>query len=51
VKATVQFVGLVSNGLYQINAVIPGLPNGDQQVIATSNGVSSPAGSFITVHN
>jgi uncharacterized protein (TIGR03437 family) len=48
--ATVQFAGLISPGLYQINVVVP--PNaadGDNQVIATYGGAGSPTGAMIPV--
>ena len=48
--ADVQWAGLISPGLYQINVVVP--PNaasGDDQVIATYAGASSPTGAMIPV--
>ena len=48
--ADVQWAGLISPGLYQINVVVP--PNaasGDNQVIATYAGASSPSGAMIPV--
>lgn len=51
VPATVQFAGLVAPGEFQFNVVIPSsLTNGDQPVTATYNGVSTQAGTLITVH-
>jgi uncharacterized protein (TIGR03437 family) len=48
--ATVQFAGLISPGLYQINVVVPSTAtNGDNQVIATYGGASSPTGAMIPV--
>jgi uncharacterized protein (TIGR03437 family) len=48
--ATVQFAGLISPGLYQINVVVPSnAANGDNQVIATYGGASSPTGAMIPV--
>ncbi len=48
--ATVQFAGLISPGLYQINAVVPSnAANGDNQVLATYDGTSSPTGAMIPV--
>ncbi|MGA3018762.1 MAG: IPT/TIG domain-containing protein, partial [Bryobacteraceae bacterium] len=39
-------------GLYQVVAQVPAsMPNGDWPVIATVNGVSSPTGILLTVHN
>ena len=48
--ATVQYAGLISPGLYQINVVVPSTAgNGDNQVIATYGGASSPTGAMIPV--
>jgi uncharacterized protein (TIGR03437 family) len=48
--ATVQYAGLIGPGLYQINVVVPSTADaGDNQVIATHGGVSSPAGAMIPV--
>ncbi|MGB7760052.1 MAG: hypothetical protein WBL61_09495 [Bryobacteraceae bacterium] len=48
--ATVQYAGLISPGLYQINVVVPSTaPGGDNQVIATYAGASSPTGAMIPV--
>ena len=48
--ATVKFAGLISPGLYQINVQVPlAAPDGDNQVIATYGGTSSPAGAMIPV--
>jgi uncharacterized protein (TIGR03437 family) len=38
VNATVQFAGIISPGLYQINVVIPDVPSGDQPVVAQIEG-------------
>ena len=52
VAATVQYAGLVYPGEYQFNVVLPAsLGNGDQPIMATYNGVSTPSGALITVHN
>jgi len=52
VVATVQFAGLVGPGEFQLNVVVPaGLGNGDQAITATLNGVSTQAGTLLTVHN
>ncbi len=49
-SATVQFAGLISPGLYQLNVVVPSLAaNGDNQVVVIYGGVSSPAGAMIPV--
>jgi len=49
--ATVVYAGLVFPGEYQFNVVLPAVGNGDQPISATYNGVSTPSGVFITVHN
>ena len=45
------YVGVSQNaGLYQVNLRVPdGVTNGDQSLVITVGGVSSPAGGFITV--
>ena len=45
------YVGVSQNaGLYQVNLRVPnGLTNGDQSLVITVGGASSPAGGFITV--
>jgi uncharacterized protein (TIGR03437 family) len=48
--ARITFAGLVSNGLYQINAVVPQeLPDGDHEVVAVMGGESSARGRMIPV--
>ena len=48
--ADVSFAGLSGVGLYQFNVVVPpAVPDGDQAVVATINGVQSPAGIFLAV--
>jgi uncharacterized protein (TIGR03437 family) len=50
VTATVQYAGLVYPGEFQFNVVLPSsLPNGDQTVVATYNGMSTQAGVLLTV--
>ena len=50
--AMVQFAGLVAPGLYQINVAIPALPDGDSPVVIDlGNGVTSPAISYLAIHN
>ena len=50
VKATVQFAGLSAVGEFQFNVVLPSsLPDGDQTVVATYNGLSTQAGTLITI--
>ena len=51
VPASVTFAGLVAPGEYQFNVVVPALPNGDQPMIATINGVTSQAGIWIPIQN
>ena len=51
-SAPVQFAGLASPGLYQFNVVVPPiLADGDQPIVATYNGVSTQAGTLLTVQN
>ncbi len=49
--ATVNFAGLISPGLFQINAVIPAVGDGNQDVVLTINGARSPSGVVIPVHH
>ena len=50
VSATVTFAGLVAPGQFQFNVVVPpSLPSGDQPTIATYNGLTTQAGTVITV--
>ncbi len=49
VIASVAWAGLVASGEYQINVVVPELPNGDQPVIAEIGGATTQSGAFITV--
>ena len=49
--ATVQYAGLVAPGEYQINLVVPQLPDGDQAIVATIAGASTPASIFVPVKN
>jgi uncharacterized protein (TIGR03437 family) len=52
VTATVQFAGLVAPGEYQFNVVVPtSLADGDQTIAATYNGLTTQAGTLITVHH
>ena len=50
--STVQFAGLnVTPGEFQFNVVVPlSLANEDQPITATYNGLSTQAGTLITVH-
>lgn len=48
--AAVVFAGVVGAGLVQINAQVPaGIGGGDQAIVATVGGVSSPSGAYISV--
>ena len=49
--ATVQYAGIVSPGLYQVNLIVPQVANGDQPIVATIGGVSSQTGLFIPILN
>jgi uncharacterized protein (TIGR03437 family) len=52
VAAEVTFAGLIGPGEFQFNVVVPaGLPDGDQVVTATYNGVSTQPGVLLTVKN
>ncbi len=48
--ATLAFAGLVSPGLVQMNINIPtNTPSGDQPIVCTYSGVSTPSGNVLTV--
>jgi hypothetical protein len=50
--ARASFAGLVSPGEYQFNVVVPAnLADGDQSVTATYNGLTTQAGTLITIHH
>jgi hypothetical protein len=50
IPATVSYAGFVGAGLFQINVQLPAnLPTGNQQVVVTYNGSSSPAGVVVPV--
>lgn len=49
VNAAVQFAGLVSSGLYQLNVTIPVIAAGDQAVLAAVSGFESPSGVFLPI--
>lgn len=51
VPATVQFAGIVVPGEYQINVIVPQLPDGDQPILATIGGLSSQTGVSIPIEN
>jgi uncharacterized protein (TIGR03437 family) len=48
--AIVTFAGVISPGLYQLNVIIPlGAPSGDNSLVLTYSGQTSPAGNMISV--
>ena len=48
--ASVQFAGLVTPGLYQINVVVPvNTPDGDNSITAVYNGIATQTGVLVTV--
>ncbi len=47
--ASVAFAGAIGPGLYQLNLKVPSAPSGDNQLVCTHNGVSSPSGDLITI--
>ena len=47
--ATVEFAGVVSNGLYQFNVIVPDLPPGDYPVTASIGGVATPTTATLTI--
>ena len=50
--ATVQFAGLVSPGLFQFNVIVPtSVPDGDNAVVATYNGISTQSGTLLTIQH
>jgi uncharacterized protein (TIGR03437 family) len=49
VQAEVVYVGLVGNGLYQLNVVVPDLPDGDHEVILSVGAEASLRGRYIPV--
>jgi uncharacterized protein (TIGR03437 family) len=49
INAAVQWVGLVSSGLYQLNVIVPMIATGDQTVQMTISGFQSPSGVFLPV--
>ena len=48
-QAQVSYIGLVGNGLYQMNVVVPDLPDGDHEVIVSMGAEASPRGRYIPV--
>ena len=51
VDAKVQFAGISSSGLYQLNVVVPNVGDGDQKVVSTVGGLISQDNAFIAVKN
>jgi uncharacterized protein (TIGR03437 family) len=49
VSANVAFAGIVGAGLFQFNVVVPNAGSGDQALVATVGGVSTPSNIFITL--
>lgn len=50
-SATVQFAGLVSPGLFQLNVIVPDpIPQGDQTIKTTFGGGSTQPGTILTIH-
>ena len=50
--ATVQFAGLTAVGEFQFNVVVPlSIPDGDQPITATYNGVTTQPGTLITIQH
>jgi uncharacterized protein (TIGR03437 family) len=49
VAAMVTFAGLVAPGEFQFNVIVPSLANGDQPTMAMYNGLTTQAGTLITV--
>jgi len=50
INATVTFAGLVSPGLFQLNVVVPaGVPDGDNPLTGTYNGVPMQSGVIVAV--
>ncbi len=51
VNAPVSYAGLVSPGLIQVNIQVPQIAAGNQQVLVTYTGVTSPSGVLIPIGN
>jgi uncharacterized protein (TIGR03437 family) len=49
VPAEVQWAGLSGTGLYQLNVVVPDLPEGDVEVVAEIGGVTTGPGDFVSI--
>ena len=48
-EAEVTYAGLVANGLYQMNVVVPEVADGDREVVVTMGTEASPRGRYIPV--
>jgi uncharacterized protein (TIGR03437 family) len=51
VPAKVQWAGLVVPGEYQINVIVPSVPNGEHSIMASIGGVSTVEGITVPVQN
>ena len=51
VSAPVVFAGLVAAGEFQFNITVPNVSDGDQTIVATYEGASTPAGTKITIQH
>lgn len=52
IAATVQFAGLTAPGEFQFNVVVPlSIADGDQPIVATYNGLTTQAGTLITIQH
>lgn len=49
VPCPIQFIGKSGNGLYQLNLVVPSLPNGNHELVLRIDGVSSQPGVWVRV--
>jgi uncharacterized protein (TIGR03437 family) len=49
VTATVNFAGIVEAGLFQFNVVVPSAGSGDQLLVASVGGMTTPSNVFITL--
>lgn len=49
--ATVQFAGMTVAGQYQVNVVVPQLPNGDAAITISVNGAASQHTAMISIQN
>ena len=51
VVATVAYAGITYVGEYQLNVVVPALPDGDRTIVASIGGASTQSGLSITIKN